>query len=433
LPQITLKDYKQTDPQWAAARLDNDSSCGTMYSFGCAVTSVADVFYSYGRTMLANSQLNPGSLNDWLSNNTGFTGCSIIWGNASAATKLGAPAVMFRNGSIDWSAGSQAIDNALNAGNLPILGVRTGFGTHFFVVSSKLSDVNGKPDYKIVDPALYPFVANSPGKTGKPLSQSYGGFDTVLETVIYKNGTNPQKTLSIRGHSPIQLLITDPLGNATGYDESMQTINENIPDSSYGVEPGIAPVDGSSPTAGETKYFQQISPSDGEYTVQLIGTGDGSYTIDFSKTDEQGNASTQIIKGFAQKDVIETYHVQYTSDATEKPSVNKEVTFDVLKSDINSLHNQGQIKNKFTYNILKLQAALAERATLLNKQPLGNKLAILALKTFQFELKKVRGKSITEDAYQILYNDAKSLIESLQGGGGGTGPTPTPTPEPGGS
>jgi hypothetical protein len=423
-----LHDFKQTDPKWGGAHLDNSSNCGTMYSFGCAVTSVADVVYSYGKSLLKNNiQLDPGSLNNWLAGNSGFSGCSIIWAQAAAASSIGAPSMLFRNNSSNWVAGQQAIDNALQQGNLPIIGINTSFGTHFLVLSKKLADVNGKPDYSIVDPALYPFVQNSIGKTGKPLSQAYGGFDKVFEVVVYKNGSNPQNSLSIRAHSPVQMLVTDPFGNTTGYDSSSQSISENIPDSSYGIENGIAPVDGSSPAMTEVKYFQQINPTEGDYNIQLIGTGDGSYTIDYSKTDEQGNVSTQVLKGFAAKGVTETFTMDYAQDATQKPVVNKEVTFAVLKSDIKALYAQKQIKNAVVYATLLLQANLAEKATQINRQPLGNKLAVIPLKTFQIELNKQRGKQVTEDGYQILMNDVMVLINSLQGG------SPTPTPQPGGS
>ena len=436
-PQIDLKDYKQTDPQWGSARLDNSSNCGNMYTYGCAVTAVADVFYSYGKTVLSSMQLNPGTLNNWLASHNGFSGCAIIWANASAATSLGAPSIKFRNGQSNWVAGQQAIDQALSEGNLPIIGINTSFGTHFLPVSAKLPDVNGKPDYRIVDPALYPFVQNSVGKTGQSLSQAYGGFDKVFEYVIYRGGSLPQRSLTIRAHSPVQLLVTNDLGDQTGYDESTQDITENIPESTYGVEPGIAPTDGSSPQSGEVKYFQQIDPTDGEYTVALIGTGQGSYVLDVSKTDENGNASTQVLKGFAQQGVTETYHIQYTGDATVQPVLKREVTFGVLKTDITNLFNQGQIKNKLLYLSLKLQAELAEKES---KLPIvGKTLAILDLKLFESQLSGQRGKQITEDGYKILFQDAETLISSLRGSTSNPtptptlAPTPTPTPKPGGS
>ncbi len=407
-------DFKQTDPGWSTApdlpfnyltHLNHSLDCGDMYSYGCAVTSVADVFYSYGKIFLPDtSQLNPGGLNDWLTGHNGFTACSIIWGNVSATTKLGAPSIIFRNGSSDWIAGQKAIDNALNDGNLPIVGVYTSFGTHFFVLSEKLPDVNGKPDYNIVDPALYPFTPNNPGKTGKPLSQTYK-FDNVFEVITYKKGSNPQKTLTIRGHSPIQLLVADPLGNTTGYDKTTQAFIENIPESSYGTESGIAPVDGQSAAVGETKYFQQINPSEGEYVVQLIGTREGSYSLDFSKTDEQGNVSLQEVHGLAKQEVTEIYHVQNTQNVTEPLVIKKEITFQKVIDDINELFNMDLITHKSVSNNLIRNIEQAEKASL----PGNSKTVLQNLDQFNNILQREEGRRITERAYQILFDDVNFL------------------------
>ena len=441
-----LSDFKQTDPRWSTAppyspnnvilstRLEHSGGCGNMWGFGCAVTSVANVFYSYGMQFLSsnNLQLTPGNLNDWLSDaaNKGFTSCSIYWGNASAAVRVGAPIMAGRKGNdVDWNVGRQAIDNALSSGNLPIVGIKTVFGTHYIALSQKLPDVNGRPDYKIVDPALYPFSSNNPGKTGQSLSQAYGGFDNIFQAIIYRKGSTPQKTLTIGAHSPVQLLITDPQGNQTGYVESTGGISENIPESFYGVEPGIAPVDGQSPASDETKYFQQINPSVGEYIVKIIGTGDGSYTLNFSKTDEQASVSTQIVKGYTKKGTTETYHIQYSPDATEPPVAKKEVTFSILKSDLQKLYEQKLIDNKGIYLSLDVQVDLAIKAEKLNTK-LGDRLAITLLKTFLLELKAQRGKHVKEDAYQILNYDADYLLKSLSGV---PAPTPTPTPPQSGS
>jgi hypothetical protein len=414
-PKNALTDYKQTDPRWGSAHLNNSLNCGSLYSYGCAVTSVADVLYSYGETVLNNVQLDPGSLNNWLANNVGFQGCIISWTAASSAFNVGAPDVIFRNKDSAWATGSQTIDDALTKGFLPILGLNTKFGPHFIAISDKLPDVNGKPDYKIVDPALYPFKVNSNGNTGKALSEIYGGFDSVTEAIIYKPNTNAQDTLSLRIHSPIQLLITDPQGNQTGYDIATQTIRENISASTYGIEPGVAPVDGSAPTMEESKYFQQINPTKGDYKVDLIGTGEGSYTLDILKTDENNHISTQQIKGFAQTGDTERYKLVYTTDASTPLSLQKEVTLDVLQIDIKKLYKQGLIDNKGVYMKLLAAEDVADKAYKLSKQPLGTKHAIAALKAFQVELNKVRGKFITEDGYKILNDDAEALIKTLQG------------------
>lgn len=423
LANRVLIDFKQTDGRWGNDRLQNSPDCGTLYGFGCAVTSVANVFTSYGKILFDDAtSINPGSLNNWLSQNNGFIACNIVWATASRAIHIGPPLISFRNAQSDWQYGAQLIDTALSQGNLPIVGVSRPTGSHYFVVSEKLPDTNGKPDYKIVDPALYPFVENIPGNTGKALSEVYGGFDKVFQTVIYNKETTPQKALTARAHSPVQLLITDPNGIQTGYDTSDQQIKEDIPESVYGVEPGIAPVIDESPAGDETKYFQQINPADGDYTIQVIGTGNGSYTLDFTLDDEEGNSKVYVIKGYAQKGITETYIIHNIPGSDQPFTISKEVTYEVLIADLKKLYNQKQIKNKAFYQMLLAQVVLAEKTSLLRNQLIGNKLAILTLKAMQYEILKAKESYITVDAKTILMLDIQTLLTILtQNDGGGSG------------
>lgn len=412
-------DFKQTDPQWGSTRLNNDNNCGDLHGFGCAVTSVADVFYSYGGTTLPdnNEQLDPGTLNNWLSENSGFQGCSIYWSMASTSIKIGAPELLTRKGKANWPNGIQNIDEALSNGDLPILGINTFIngreGTHFLVVSERLSDVDGKPDYKLVDPALYPFVSNDSGNTGKSLSESYGGFDNVFQAVIYKKGTSPQKTFSIGAHSPIQLLITDPDGNIAGYDVATDEIIENIPDSAYGIEPGIAPIDGHADPSSGKKYFQQINPAEGEYTVQVIGTGNGAYTLGFARTDEQANVGKQLVHGFARDGVTEIYKIQYIADANAPIVIEKVITFETLKADLEKFYSDGSIDNKGAYKSLLKKVELAERMSNMRLESVGKRVAGSLLRSFLQELEAHRGRHVEENAYQMLKDDANYILKHL--------------------
>lgn len=408
-------DFKQTDPLWGSNRLNNNSSCGTLYGYGCAVTSVADVFSSYGKTALANSSviLNPGTLNNWLAQHGGFSVCSIYWGAAASSVKLGPPELKGRGGSSEWLVGKQAIDNALANGNLVILGVKTNnndVGTHFLVVSEKLADVNGKPDYKLIDPALYPFTPNNPGNTGKPLSQVYGGFDNVFQYVIYKKDSAPKNTLAIGGHSPIQLVITDPFGNKTGFDGDTGEITENIPGSSYVVEPGIEPVDKSEPSAYGKKYFQQVEPSIGSYTVEVKGTGNGEYTLGFSKTDEEGKVSITEMHGFAEQGITEIYQIENMLDASIPVLIDKNVTFQSLNDDVSKLFSANLITQKSVSNSLIRNIEQAENAA--NANDLNK--VVQNLDQFVSILERERGRKITESAYLILKDNVNFLRGKYQ-------------------
>eukprot|EP01103_Thecamoeba_quadrilineata_P009463 TRINITY_DN19227_c0_g1_i1.p1 TRINITY_DN19227_c0_g1~~TRINITY_DN19227_c0_g1_i1.p1 ORF type:complete len:175 (+),score=18.19 TRINITY_DN19227_c0_g1_i1:47-571(+) len=66
-PACPFIHYYQWDPQWR-----NDTlPCGdTIWGVGCALTSVA---------MCLGPPWNPGNLNQYLIDNNGYEGCSIIW------------------------------------------------------------------------------------------------------------------------------------------------------------------------------------------------------------------------------------------------------------------------------------------------------------------------------------------------------------------
>lgn len=70
--------YNQCDSRWANQRLgwcDDYTLC----TGGCAMTSTAMILATKG------VNINPSSLDDWLSNNGGyFNGCELIWGSIDA-------------------------------------------------------------------------------------------------------------------------------------------------------------------------------------------------------------------------------------------------------------------------------------------------------------------------------------------------------------
>ena len=73
--------FNQCDPSWADDQLGTCST--TMCAEGCAVTSSAMLYQYYGGTM------NPGELNQCLTNNGGYDrGCLIYWENACMPSGL---------------------------------------------------------------------------------------------------------------------------------------------------------------------------------------------------------------------------------------------------------------------------------------------------------------------------------------------------------
>ena len=355
LDSSKVSDFKQTDPTWSnnpnpphglnnyiySTLLDHNSNCRDMYMWGCAITAVADVLKSYGFNTVVlkgNSikQINPGSFNDWMTENNIFSECGALFQLMGQSVGIANPVPFWINNDPNRKTTAKImIDDALTAGNLPIVGVNTTYGTHFIVLSKRLADLSdGTPDYLIIDPALYPFTANDPGNTGKTLSATYKWSD-VYETIIFNKQSQPTaKTISFIGHSPIQMLITDPNGKNTGYESTANSYLNDIPESSYGADHGIADIDGQVPKAPESIIYDQNNPINGTYTLKAYGTGNGPYTIDFVSMAASESAVHHIISGKATTGKTDTYFVTISSNSSNPIIVQRNVTIHVIPNII---------------------------------------------------------------------------------------------------
>lgn len=339
--QAPYADFKQTDPTWSnnpnppigsnnyiySTLLDHSSACKDMYMWGCAITAVADVLKSYGYNSitLANNmtkQIDPSSINDWMTMKNIFSECGAIFQKMGSSVGIADPIPFWINNTpANKVTAKNIIDDALNKGNLPIVGVNTQYGTHFIVLSQKLADLpDGTPDYSIIDPALYPFTAKNLDQSGKPLSTNYK-WSNIFEVIVFdKNSSPTERTISFIGHSPIQFLITDPNGKQTGYQPRTNAYITAIPQSSYGTDTGIAAIDGQSSKAPESLIFNENNPVNGTYTLQVYNTGNGPYKIDFMSMTGSQNATHTVITGTAKTGKTDTYLVTISS-ASDKPII----------------------------------------------------------------------------------------------------------------
>jgi hypothetical protein len=85
-------------------------------------------------------------------------------------------------------------------------------------------------------------------------------------------------------HSPIEFVITDPLGRRLGYDPTTGIRYDEIPNSSYGREDVAAIEDDSSVVFPDTGYaalpYEIGSPVVGSYAVQVFGLATGTWSLD---------------------------------------------------------------------------------------------------------------------------------------------------------
>lgn len=124
--------------------------------------------------------------------------------------------------------------------------------------------------------------------------------------------------LEISAHSPVHLLIVDPLGRRLGYDPRTDTWWNEIPDAGY--ETGsIASSDGS--TLPEMKILLIPHPIDGQYDVQVIGYDTGSYEIIIHKSDLWGNITQESFLGETQDNSVDNVTIEFTINEIYLPII----------------------------------------------------------------------------------------------------------------
>lgn len=76
----TAPNYKQCDARWGSNLLAQGPK--TICQIGCAMTSVAMILADRG-VVINGKLVDPGSLNDWMNKNEGYSGNLIIWGSVN--------------------------------------------------------------------------------------------------------------------------------------------------------------------------------------------------------------------------------------------------------------------------------------------------------------------------------------------------------------
>lgn len=85
---------------------------------------------------------------------------------------------------------------------------------------------------------------------------------------------------AVSGSENVQFLVTDPNGVQTGFDRIKDLIVQNIPDSSYGLQPGIGDDTGKSTPMPSRRYFGMNDPINSVYILQIFAEQAANYDID---------------------------------------------------------------------------------------------------------------------------------------------------------
>ncbi len=279
-----LKQFTGYPMSWGGDTYDNYPSGDTVHimkSLGCATTSSAMIINNFG------GSTDPGALNTWLAQHNGYSPKhGVSWFSvANYATNVQHVALSYQPGT---SPNDFVVDNYLCARDPVILEVTSPTGkTHFIVAIGGKSNPNGGSTYLI----------NDPGYSCATLNQATCSYNNQYQGIRkFSPGPAPLSGLEIHAGSPIELLVTAPNGQQTGFDPVTGSIVQQIPASDYYTE-SIGDDSGGSADTPPVKKIEVGTPSSGQYTLQVIGTGSGDFTLWFAGYDINGASSVQTVSG----------------------------------------------------------------------------------------------------------------------------------------
>mgnify|MGYP001562903960 CR=1 FL=1 len=283
-------------------------TCGSkIYQCGCVITSVVMVARYYDITEAKGKDVNPGEINNWLKNEPGgYVNGDVNWIAAAKYTNWRIKYEKTDNLTDNYT----LLDTYLNNAQPVIAKEKAGRGgtnlQHFIVINNKLASA-----YNVKDPAWY--NTKTLNETTDSINKIRGyenGFDGLR---IYKKGDGvAQSAITIALGSPAELFITDPLGRKLGKNKNNVEYNE-IPNASY-FEDGFDDPTGENPPSQErNKLIQILEPSDGQYQLQVIGTGEGSYSLESTLSDIQGNTNYQELHSETASGYTAQYNLSFDS------------------------------------------------------------------------------------------------------------------------
>ena len=154
----------------------------------------------------------------------------------------------------------------------------------------------------------------------KTTSANY--FDHNLGERLYKGAADyypfPIYGFKIPVYSPVELVVTAPDGREkTGFDPVSGKTYNSIPNAMYSAEGLDDDVTGE-PDPHPVKFFYITGPAVGKYTIQVIGTGSGTYSMQVVTLDTNANeaASTELVDVPTSPGEVQQYTLNYGGSAT---------------------------------------------------------------------------------------------------------------------
>ena len=243
-------------------------------------------------------------------------------------------------------------------------------------------------------------------------NSSHGRIPTVEASNIYNlltgkisiinidTGTNiDPKILMLQLLSPIDFIITAPDGKRVGKNFETGGEYEEIENAFY------------SGYQTEEEYITILNPMDGEYEIELQGTGDGGEYGVLTSYISDGFATTTQTIGITAPNQITNLNIEINNANLEELGAEREVTLDVIINDINGAYNLGWITDKKVRDSLLKQAKAIIKFEQKRPGKFEKKVDKILIKLLQKELDLLLKKGkISSEAYKLLKTDLEYLL-----------------------
>lgn len=408
--------FREDEDEWAgqlyASGVDNDCSRNdplnaNIARCGCAISSLVMVAKYHGLTNgVDNLPINPLNINAWLKANNGYIGDNLVsWSKAEEylGIKIGnEPHAVLAFDRANYKTTSSAVVNSFLQQENPVIAFNSTAG-HYFVMDNTINKASGST-YTVRDPRWYRTQTLSDAQN---LANEVKGYNNVFtHATIFTKLPAPTK---IAAHtelylaSPAELLVMDAQGRRSGKDPVTNAVYNEIPGALYSLEDTISSsdVDLDPSTAHQTKVLSLPVLLDGTYTVKVIGTGTGSYTLTSAMTNGVGSTAIETFTASTTQGAVTQYDLVVTggepqdTSPTPPPPPSIPELFTSLKNTIKSSNAKTLVKAA-----LLIQVAAAEKTYQKNKITETN-ILLTALEKEITLLKKKKQISIT-DADKIL-------------------------------
>jgi hypothetical protein len=376
--ELSVPLLKQTSEPWAGDEYDSalkwNPGDPRIYSWGCAMTSAAMVFNYHGLKKLPDGRvLDPGTLNAWLkSQPDGYVGAGAT--NWLALQRLSKQAKAVNNittfNALQYKRTGFNISQLTNDIKNNIPGILQVHG-HFIVAKGITENT-----FSINDP-FYNRLTLKDGYNST--FSSLGRFVPSFTDLSYIMLTAEQTT---------DITVTDADGNNVG-EQFIESPIINPEDNTQSSTP--------------VKMFYLAEPTSGTYYVQTSTLNNKSSKVSVYMYDIDGNVNVTNINSFGNAQ----FTIAFNKDMSDASNVLKEVTFQSTRKDVDNALKQQMINSGLAISLNAILYAAErhdERNKFIARKILEGGLRVLT------EGRKLP-KLISEEAYEVLSEDFKELIE----------------------